>query len=943
MSKGRSTVRHNVPLEGAGHSAVALRWNQGEGPEMSGIGGKASAAIAIGLLTATVAVGAGPGGVRAMEQTVTVTNRADDGSPTSLRAAIDQANAAPGDEWTIVLQGGAPYVIERQCLDGDPDDNHGGDLDLVTNDQVFLRAEHEQTPATIEVRCAGERAIDVSGAGQFFLFRVRITGGNLANGANGEQNGDRNGRDAEAGGGLRADGPVVLVSTEFDNNRTGRGGSGAPPLVPGNGGYGGTGGRGSAVHASTIYVANSTFTNNRTGDGGAGGNGVGGTGDGGNGGAGGNGTLSAFNSITIESSVIDGNATGNGGKGGQSAQDLGGNGGIGGNGGGVFTSSLTMTGTSVVRNVAGNGGSGGAGPNAGGNGGRGGFGGGVYAEVGSLHSSTIADNAAGAGGPGAAGVPPGNPGSTGIGGGIRAVPGPGLEMSFVTITGNSAGAGANLAVPAITPSFASIIGDAQLGPMCESPITSLGRNVFGGEGCGNVASDVVLASPLPLGPLGDNGGTTRNLDPYGDVGTPMPTRLPAQGSAIDGLVPLAECDAIGDQRGHPRPSGDCEPGAVELPGAATSVYVPVSPQRVFDTRQPGPLGGFVPAGGTISAQFAGVAGVPADATAVAFNLTITQSGGSGFVTAYPSGTAQPLASNLNTVRAGQDVPNFVMVPLGADGKVNFFTYGGGHLLADVAGYFEPASVAAAGRIVAMDPTRVLDTRQPGPLQGKVAPGGTVTFGFTDLDPTASAVVLNVTGTEAGGAGFVTAYPGGGAQPNTSTLNLAGPGHTAANAAIVPLGPDRTVSLFSDSGAHLVVDITGYVTGPGAEVTSMGLTVPMDPVRVFDTRSGAAIPAGGAIEVPTAGTVGIPADAGAVLLNITATNAAAPGYITGWPGGAPQPVASLLNLTEVDETRANAAILPVGASGGISYFSDAGTHLLADAFGYLFDWPTVPKP
>jgi hypothetical protein len=911
---------------------------------MGGIGSKASAVVAIGLLAATVGVGVAPGGVRAAEHTVTVTNRADDGSPTNLRAAIDQANAAPGDEWTIVLQGGEPYVIERNCLDGDPNDNHGGDLDLVTNNAVILRPEHDQGTATIEVRCAGERALDVSGGGQFRMFRTRITGGNLANGVNGVQNGDRNGKDAEAGGGIRSDGTVVLVSTEFDNNSTGRGGSGAPPLFPGNGGYGGAGGRGSAVHASSLIVHSSTFTDNRTGDGGAGGNGVGAGGDGGNGGAGGNGTLSAFNSIEIDRSVIDGNVTGNGGKGGHSALDAGGDGGIGGNGGGLFSSSLTMSGTSVVRNVTGSGGSGGAGATAGGDGGRGGFGGSVYAEVGSVFNSTIADNTAGAGGSGATGVPPGNAGSPGIGGGIRAVPGPGLELTFVTITGNAAGVGADLAMPAATPVLASVIGDPIAGPMCESPVTSLGHNVFGGEGCGNVASDVVLAGPLPLGPLGDNGGTTRPNDFYGDVGTPLPTRLPARGSAIESLVSGAACDsANGDERGFPRGDSVCDAGAVELPDAATAVYVPVSPQRVFDTRQPGPLGGFVPAGGTISVQFAGVAGVPADATAVAFNLTITQSGGSGFVTAYPSGTPQPLASNLNTVRAGQDVPNFVMVPLGADGKVNFFTYGGGHLLADIAGYFQPASVAAAGRIVAMDPTRVLDTRQPGPLQGKLAPGGTVTFGFADLDPTATAVVLNVTGTEAGGAGYVTAYPGGGALPNTSTLNLTGPGHTAANAAIVPLGADRTVSLFSDSGAHLVVDITGYVTGPGAELTSEGLTVPMDPVRVFDTRSGPAIPAAGSIEVPTAGTVGIPGDAGAVLLNITATNAAAPGYVTGWPGGTPQPVASLLNLTEVDETRANAAILPVGETGSIAYFSETGTHLLADAFGYLYAWPTVQGP
>jgi len=198
----------------------------------------------------------------------------------------------------------------------------------------------------------------------------------------------------------------------------------------------------------------------------------------------------------------------------------------------------------------------------------------------------------------------------------------------------------------------------------------------------------------------------------------------------------------------------------------------------------------------------------------------------------------------------------------------------------------------------------------------------------------AAVVLNITATQADAAGYVTAFPGGGALPDTSTLNLAGPGHTAANTTIVPLGADRTIKLFSDSGTHLLADITGYVTGPGARLSTVGLTVPMDPVRIFDTRTGPPIPAGGTIDVPTAGTVGIPAEASAVLLNVTAANATGPGYVTGWPDGEEQPLASMLNVTEVDETRANAAIMPVGDEGGISYFSDAGTHLLADAFGYL---------
>ena len=364
---------------------------------------------------------------------------------------------------------------------------------------------------------------------------------------------------------------------------------------------------------------------------------------------------------------------------------------------------------------------------------------------------------------------------------------------------------------------------------------------------------------------------------------------------------------------------------------------------MFDTRQPGPLAGFVGAGETITVPFAGVAGVPADATAVAFNLTTTQSGGAGFVTAFPSGTGLPLASNLNTIRAGQDVPNFAIVPLGDDGAISFYTYAGGHLLADVAGYFVPAQVATSGRIEPMEPTRAFDTRQPGELQGKVPHGQTLTVSLANLlPPEAAAVVLNLTGTQADAAGYITAFPGGSAIPDTSTLNLAGPGHTAANMAIVPLGPDRSISLYSDAGAHLLADITGYVTSETAQLTTAGLTVPLDPVRVFDTRTGPAIPPGGHIDVPTAGTVGIPGNAAAVLLNVTATNATAAGYVTGWPTGEDQPLASMLNVTEIDETRANASIMPVGPDGpgGISYFTDAGTHLLADASGYLV--PRIPQ-
>jgi hypothetical protein len=74
--------------------------------------------------------------------------------------------------------------------------------------------------------------------------------------------------------------------------------------------------------------------------------------------------------------------------------------------------------------------------------------------------------------------------------------------------------------------------------------------------------------------------------------------------------------------------------------------------------------------------------------AVSLNVTVVSGEApdeGGFVTVYPCGT-RPDASNLNFV-AGQTVPNAVITPVSAQGKVCFYVYGKAHLIADVNGYF----------------------------------------------------------------------------------------------------------------------------------------------------------------------------------------------------------------------------------------------------------------
>lgn len=118
-------------------------------------------------------------------------------------------------------------------------------------------------------------------------------------------------------------------------------------------------------------------------------------------------------------------------------------------------------------------------------------------------------------------------------------------------------------------------------------------------------------------------------------------------------------------------------------------------------------------------------------------------------------------------------------------------------------------------------------------------------------------------------------------------------------------------------------------------------VPIDPARVLDTRTGpqytGALRSGDTIDVQVAGCAGIPDGAGgAVVLNVTSTEATAPSYVTLWPTGQPRPTASALNPLP-GRDRANLTVGQIGAGGRVSLYNNAGTgHLVADVVGWFPD-------
>jgi hypothetical protein len=370
------------------------------------------------------------------------------------------------------------------------------------------------------------------------------------------------------------------------------------------------------------------------------------------------------------------------------------------------------------------------------------------------------------------------------------------------------------------------------------------------------------------------------------------------------------------------------------------LYTPMGPVRVLDTRNgTGAPQAPVGPGGTISLQVEGVDGVPASGvTAVVLNVTATDTTASSYVTVWPDGETQPTASNLNFT-AGETIPNLVVVPVGADGKVDFYNHVGSvDLVADLQGYYSTSGTGSA--FDSIGPVRVLDTRNgTGGYTGTVGAGQTLFLQVTGVDGVpangVTAVVLNVTATEPTASSYVTVYPFGETLPTASNLNFTA-GETIPNQVIVPVGSFGDLGFYNHVGnVDLVADLAGYytTTSGGSAFNSIG------PVRVLDTRNGTGgfsspVGAGGTISLQVTGVDGVPATGvTAVVLNVTATGPTASSYVTVYPDGEAQPTASSLNFT-AGETIPNLVVVPVGPDGKISFYNHVGTvNLVADLAGY----------
>jgi hypothetical protein len=316
----------------------------------------------------------------------------------------------------------------------------------------------------------------------------------------------------------------------------------------------------------------------------------------------------------------------------------------------------------------------------------------------------------------------------------------------------------------------------------------------------------------------------------------------------------------------------------------------------------------------------GTTGIPADIAGVALNVTVAGAKAAGYLTVFPCGQGTPEASNLN-YNANGVIPNLVIASPGTGGEVCFYNSAGLDLIIDIAGYFP----AGSGYVAQAKPQRAVDTR------GKALVGGATiqevaVAGVFGVPADAAGVALNLTITGATSDGFATVYPCGQPKPTASNVNYV-KDQDIPNFVIAKPGVGGKVCVYSSASANVIVDVSGYFAA------GTGFTATAGPVRFLDSRETTRIAAGTSKELVVAGDKGIPADAKAMAMNVTAVGAAADGFMTVYPCGEPVPLASNLNYTKGRDI-ANSVLAKPGVGGKVCFFSDKAVDVVVDVSGYF---------
>ena len=379
--------------------------------------------------------------------------------------------------------------------------------------------------------------------------------------------------------------------------------------------------------------------------------------------------------------------------------------------------------------------------------------------------------------------------------------------------------------------------------------------------------------------------------------------------------------------------------------ASASAFTPITPARFLDTR----VGARPAAGSMLTVPLLGRAGIPGSGvTAAVVAVSAVDGAGVGWLQVGPTGaTTFGTSSNLNFSSTTPTASVTTIARLGVNGSIDIFISAGAHVIVDVVGYFANApGGSAAGRTIAINPVRALDTR-PGYAPAYAGPrptaGSTITVGVSgvgEVPPTGvSAVVANITTVGGDTPGYVVAAPGDGSSAGVELARTSRAGQVSANLVIIPLDASGRLSLTPAMGTDLLVDVFAWITDGTQAVSNVGLFVPTPTIRFLDTRSALGIgtrkPVAGYINVDVSARNFYPTCSRAVFGNVTAVTAALPIWMQAGPSNRFGIGAfSNVNADQAGAIVANSAIIPAGDNCDIGIFSSAPTHEILDLAGYF---------
>jgi hypothetical protein len=185
--------------------------------------------------------------------------------------------------------------------------------------------------------------------------------------------------------------------------------------------------------------------------------------------------------------------------------------------------------------------------------------------------------------------------------------------------------------------------------------------------------------------------------------------------------------------------------------------------------------------------------------------------------------------------------------------------------------------------------------------------------------------------------------------HTASVPDAGVGATYSwsitNGTITGGAGTRTITFTAGASGSVMLNVTvqhGGCSSMGSK--NVAIVCPTSfftlvPCRVADTRApddpygGPALSPGIERTFTISGQCAIPPSARAVSFNVTVTQPAAQGHVLLYPAGVSPPLVSTINF-RAGQTRANNAIVPLGAGGTLAVLSAAPTHFIIDVNGYF---------